>query len=90
MRLHPGITVWLCVSGFMAGCGGAESGPSGPTSRQEPLTQTCNSDYLLDFYSDDTYQVWVGDELCQCGQPPNLSGRKTPYSRWGREPTNCD
>ncbi|MCE9666561.1 hypothetical protein LY474_01935 [Myxococcus stipitatus] len=86
MRLNPGITVWLCMSGFTAGCGGAEPDltrtPAGVSTREMSLADDpvpCTTACRDTGYDEPSHKTWKGEGICECGRAYRWIGEQPPY-----------
>lgn len=73
MGKHIARGLLLAAGVLMAGCGGVESAeessPALTTREDQILCTDPSSYYVLQYYSDNTYTVMVGERSCDCLGP---------------------
>nr|BDT35343.1 hypothetical protein MFMH1_50120 [Myxococcus sp. MH1] len=71
----------VLLSGVLAGCGAAvlDEENEALASREDALPWCDNNSYSYHYYSDDTYRVLVGYEICTCFAPMRWGGRATAF-----------
>ncbi|WP_123784141.1 hypothetical protein [Corallococcus macrosporus] len=70
------------VAGLALGCGGVDADSDGQdnlASREDALPWCGNSSYQYTYFSDATYSVQVGVDICECNDSMRRSGRRTAF-----------